>query len=77
MPPVATTAARGLPTRPLSNVEKVATVLMTMGQQAAGEVMKHLEPPELRTVTHAMAELRPWPWSRSPWRSSHRPWPWS
>ncbi|ORE95808.1 flagellar motor switch protein FliG [Acuticoccus yangtzensis] len=58
---VATTAPPKLPTRPLSNVEKVATILMTMGQTAAGEVMKHLEPPELRTVTHAMAELRPVP----------------
>lgn len=52
-------AAPALRQRTLTNVEKVATILMTMGQQAASEVMKHLEPSELRTVTHAMAELRP------------------
>ncbi|WP_420392726.1 flagellar motor switch protein FliG [Acuticoccus sp.] len=48
-----------LHTRPLTGVEKVATVLMTMGQGAAGEIMKHFDPSELRKVTHAMAELRP------------------
>ncbi|MBJ3778675.1 flagellar motor switch protein FliG [Acuticoccus mangrovi] len=47
--------------RPMTNVEKVATVLMTMGQEAAGHVMRHLDPQELRTITHAMAELRPVP----------------
>lgn len=47
--------------RPLNHTEKVATVLMAMGQDAAGRVMRHLEAPELRTVTHAMAELRPVP----------------
>ena len=45
--------------RKLSSVEKVATVLMTMSQDAAGRVMRHFEPSDLRTVTHAMAELRP------------------
>ena len=45
--------------RRLGADEKVATVLMTMGQGAAGRVMKHLEPVDLKTITRAMAELRP------------------
>jgi flagellar motor switch protein FliG len=48
-------------TRPLSAQEKVATVLMTMGQEAAGRVMGHLDAEDLKTITHAMAELRPVP----------------
>lgn len=48
-------------TRTLSAREKVATVLMTMGQDAAGQVMRHLDPDDIRIVTHAMAELRPVP----------------
>jgi flagellar motor switch protein FliG len=32
---------------------------MTMGQEAAGRVMMHLDQADLRSVTHAMAELRP------------------
>jgi flagellar motor switch protein FliG len=45
--------------RPLTAREKVATILMTMGQEAAGQVMQHLDQQDLKTVTHAMAELRP------------------
>lgn len=48
-------------TRPLAADEKVATVLMTMSQEAAGRVMRHMEPDDLKTITHAMAELRPVP----------------
>jgi len=48
-------------TRTLTAKEKVATVLMTMGQDAAGRVMRHLDPEDIRTVTHAMAELKPVP----------------
>jgi flagellar motor switch protein FliG len=51
--------APALRQRTLSNVEKVATILMAMGQDAAGRVMRHLDAADLRTVTHAMAELRP------------------
>lgn len=52
-------SAPALRQRTMTNVEKVATVLMAMGQDAAGRVMRHLEPADLRKVTHAMAELRP------------------
>lgn len=51
--PVATRA------RPLSEQEKVATLLMTMTKDSAATVMRHLSPDEIRTITHAMAELRP------------------
>jgi flagellar motor switch protein FliG len=61
MPPAPSTAVRP---RPLTAAEKVATVVMTMGQPAAGRVMKHLDPADLRTITHAMAELRPVPVSQ-------------
>ncbi|XWN32992.1 MAG: flagellar motor switch protein FliG [Devosia sp.] len=47
--------------RPLSPMDKVATVLMAMGQDAAGKVMKHLDREDLKNVTHAMADLRPVP----------------
>ncbi|MEM8854806.1 MAG: flagellar motor switch protein FliG [Pseudomonadota bacterium] len=42
-------------------MDKVATVLMAMGQDAAGKVMKHLDRDDLKNVTHAMADLRPVP----------------
>lgn len=45
--------------RSLTAPEKVATILMTMGQSAAGRVMKHMAPADLRTVTQVMAELKP------------------
>lgn len=47
--------------RELSAREKVATILMTMGHNAAGEVMKHMDPQDLRAITHVMAELKPVP----------------
>ncbi|GAB5375480.1 MAG: flagellar motor switch protein FliG [Acuticoccus sp.] len=48
-------------TRTLSASEKVATLLMTMTPNSAATVMKHLGQDDLKTVTHAMAELRPVP----------------
>ena len=51
--------------RTLSASEKVATLLMTMSQDTAATVMKHFNPDDLKTVSHAMAELRPVPLSRS------------
>lgn len=51
-------------TRTLSASEKVATLLMTMTPGSAAMVMKHLPEDDLKTVTHAMAELRPVPVSQ-------------
>jgi len=47
--------------RPLSPAEKVAAVLMTMTKDSAARVMKHLPPSDIKTITHAMADLRPVP----------------
>lgn len=47
--------------RNLSANEKVATILMTMGQSAATEVMRHMDQGDLRAITVAMAELKPVP----------------
>ncbi len=47
--------------RNLQPKEKVAAILMAMGQGSAGRVMKHMPPDDLRLVTHAMAELKPVP----------------
>ncbi|MCF3932476.1 flagellar motor switch protein FliG [Acuticoccus sp. M5D2P5] len=45
--------------RAMTPVEKVATIVMTMGPDAAAAVMRHWDQTELKSVTHAMAELRP------------------
>lgn len=50
--------------RTLNAVEKVATILMTMSKDSASQVMRHMESGDIRTVTLAMAELRPVPLSQ-------------
>ena len=47
--------------RTLTAAERVATVLMTMGQSAATTVMKHMDPTDLRTITLTMSDLKPVP----------------
>lgn len=43
--------------RQLHGVERVAALLLAMGQPVAGRVLKHLDPDELRQVTRATAAL--------------------
>lgn len=44
-------------TRKLQGVERVAALLLAMGQPAAGRVLKHMDAFELRQVTRATASL--------------------
>ena len=41
----------------LSGVEKAAVLLMSMGEQAAAEVLKHMGPKEVQEIGIAMASL--------------------
>ncbi|WP_112664663.1 flagellar motor switch protein FliG [Microvirga flavescens] len=45
--------------RTLQGVDKVATLLLAMGKPAAGRLLKHFGPEEIRLITRAAAELGP------------------
>ncbi len=45
--------------RPLQGADRVAALLMAMGKPVASRLMKHFDPEEIKTVTRAIAELRP------------------
>src|SRR3990172_5573480 len=47
-----------LATTKLSGVDKAAVLLMTMGEQAAAEVLKHMGPKEVQKIGIAMAALQ-------------------
>lgn len=42
----------------LNGVEKAAVLLMTMGEQAAAEILKHMGPKEVQKIGIAMASLQ-------------------
>jgi len=42
----------------LSGVSRAAILLMTLGEEAASQVLKHMEPKEVQSVGSAMAALK-------------------
>ncbi|MBR1216398.1 flagellar motor switch protein FliG [Bradyrhizobium sp. U87765 SZCCT0131] len=52
-------AKRGVEVRPLRGTEKVAALLLAMGRELSGGVLKEFDPEEIRLVTRAAAELKP------------------
>lgn len=45
--------------KPLRGSEKVAALLLAMGRELSGSVLKEFDPEEIRIVTRAAAELKP------------------
>jgi flagellar motor switch protein FliG len=45
--------------KPLRGTEKVAALLLAMGRELSGGVLKEFDPDEIRLVTRAAAELKP------------------
>ena len=45
--------------KPLRGSEKVAALLLAMGRELSGGVLKEFDPEEIRLVTRAAAELKP------------------
>jgi len=45
--------------RPLHGPDRVAALLMAMGRPVAARMMKQFQPDEIRTITRAIAEMRP------------------
>jgi flagellar motor switch protein FliG len=54
-----TPATRGSQIKPLRSTEKVAALLLAMGRELSGGVLKEFDPEEIRLVTRAAAELKP------------------
>ena len=52
-------ATRGSEVRPLGGTEKVAALLLAMGRDLSGSLLKEFDPEEIRVVTRAAAELKP------------------
>jgi flagellar motor switch protein FliG len=52
-------AKRGSEVKPLRGTEKVAALLLAMGRELSGGVLKEFDPDEIRIVTRAAAELKP------------------
>ncbi|MFH0295842.1 flagellar motor switch protein FliG [Bradyrhizobium sp. 31Argb] len=52
-------AKRSSEARPLSGTEKVAALLLAMGRELSGGVLKEFDPEEIKLVTRAAAELKP------------------
>jgi len=52
-------AKRGTEVRPLRGTEKVAALLLAMGRELSGGVLKEFDPDEIRLVTRAAADLKP------------------
>ena len=52
-------AKRPSEARPLRGTEKVAALLLAMGRELSGGVLKEFDPDEIRLVTRAAAELKP------------------
>ena len=42
----------------ISGVQRAAILLMTLGEEAASQVLKHMEPKEVQAVGMAMAETK-------------------
>jgi flagellar motor switch protein FliG len=52
-------AKRASEAKPLRGTEKVAALLLAMGRELSGGVLKEFDPEEIRIVTRAAAELKP------------------
>ena len=52
-------AKRPSEARPLRGTEKVAALLLAMGRELSGGVLREFDPDEIRLVTRAAAELKP------------------
>ena len=52
-------AKRGSEATPLRGTEKVAALLLAMGRELSGGVLREFDPEEIRLVTRAAAELKP------------------
>src|SRR5215216_2853635 len=50
---------RSADTKPLRATEKVAALLLAMGRELSGGVLKEFDPDEIRVVTRAAADLKP------------------
>jgi flagellar motor switch protein FliG len=50
---------RGAEVKPLRSTEKVAALLLAMGRDLSGGILKEFDPEEIRLVTRAAAELKP------------------
>ena len=46
-------------TRALAGSEKVAVLLLAMGRELSGSILKEFDPDEIRIVTRAASELKP------------------